>query len=185
MSIPKRLSIRFHAEATPGFDITQAVPVFHRWIREHAVDNELLLDVADYKHVVDGPGVLLIGHEADYGLEVVDGKLSLLYTRKRDVGQSLTGAFKTLFDQSIRAARKLETEPELDGLRVHTGSADVAILDRLHYENSDDGVNAIGASLEDVLADVYDDAAILRRIDNDPREPLTLRVGQGSPAHQN
>lgn len=180
MSIPKRLSIRFHAEAGPDFDITQAVPVFHRWIREHAVDNELLLDVADYKHVVDGPGIILIGHEADYGLEVVDGSLSLLYTRKREVGQSLTGAFQTLFDQSLRAARRLENEPELSGLRVDTGAADIAILDRLQFENSDEGVNAIGAALEDVVAGVYDDTASVQRLDNDPRQPLTVRVGRSA-----
>lgn len=176
MTIPKRISIKFQAEAAPGFDITDAVPVFHRWIREHAVENELLIDVADYKHVVDGPGILLVGHEADYGLEVNDGKLGLLYTRKREVGDSLTGAFQTLFAQSLSAARRLESEPELAGLRVHTDAADVAILDRLHFKNSDEGVNAIGPALEDVLAGVYTGGATARRLDNDPRQPLTVRV---------
>ena len=176
MTIPKRISIKFQAEAAPGFDITDAVPVFHRWIREHAVENELLIDVADYKHVVDGPGILLVGHEADCGLEVVDGKLGLLYTRKREVGDSLTGAFQTLFAQSLSAARRLESEPELAGLRVHTDAADVAILDRLHFENSDDGVNAIGPALEEVLAGVYSTGATAQRVDNDPRQPLTVRV---------
>ena len=176
MTIPKRLSIKFHAEAAPGFDISAVVPVFHRWIREHAVENELIIDVADYKHVVDGPGVLLIGHEADYGLELVDGRLGLLYTRKREVGESLTGAFQTLFSQSLSAARRLESEPELTGLRIHTDAADVAILDRLAFENSDEGVNAIGPALEEVLAGIYSGGATARRLDNDPRLPLTVRV---------
>lgn len=176
MTIPKRISIKFHAEAAPGFDIAQVVPVFHRWVREHAVENELLIDVADYKHVVDGPGILLVGHEADYGLELVDGKLGLLYTRKREVGDSLTGAFQTLFAQSQAAARRLESEPELAGLRIHTDAADVAVLDRLHFENSDEGVDAIGPALEEVLAGVYSGGATARRVENDPRQPLTVRV---------
>ncbi len=182
MTIPKRISIKFHAEAPPGFDITDAVPVFHRWIREHVIDNELLIDVADYKHVVDGPGVLLVGHEADYGLEVVDGRLGLLYTRKREVGDSLTGAFQTLFAQSLHAARRLEAEPELAGLRIHTDAADVAILDRLHFENSDEGVNAIGPALEEVLAAVYGGGATAQRLANDPRQPLTVRVSAAGKA---
>ena len=176
MTIPKRISIKFHAEAAPGFDITDAVPVFHRWIREHVVENELLIDVADYKHVVDGPGILLVGHEADYGLEVVDGQLELLYTRKREVGNSLAGAFQTLFAQSLSAAHRLESEPELADLRVHTDAADVAVLDRLAFENSDEGVNAIGPALEEVLAGVYAGGATVRRVENDPRQPLTVRV---------
>jgi len=176
MAIPKRISIKYHAEAAPGFDITQAVPVFHRWVREHTIDNELLIDVADYKHVVDGPGVLLVGHEADYGLEEVDGRLGLLYTRKRSVGESLTGAFQTLFRQSLDAARRLEAEPELAGLRIQTDAAEVSILDRLNFENSDEGVNAIGPALEDVLAEVYGVAVKAQRVANDPRQPLTVRV---------
>lgn len=176
MAIPKRISIKFQAEAAPGFDITDAVPVFHRWVREHLVANELLIDVADYKHVVDGPGVLLIGHEADYGLEVVDGELGFVYTRKRDVGESLAAAFQTLFVQSLNAARRLQSEPEVAGLRIHTDAADVAILDRLHFENSDEGVNAIGPALEEALAGVYAGGTTARRVDNDPRQPLTVRV---------
>ena len=183
MTIPKRISIKFHAEAAPGFDISAVVPVFQRWIREHMIDNELLLDVIDYKHVVDGPGILLVGYEADYGLEVVDGRLGLRYTRKRAVGGSLTGAFHILFAQSLHAARLLEAEPELAGLRVHTDTAEVAILDRLACENSDEGVNAIGSALEEVLVTVYDGGATARRLANDPRQPLTVRVnapGAGS-----
>jgi hypothetical protein len=185
MTIPKRISIKFYAEAAPGFDITQAVPVFHRWIREHVITNELLIDVADYKHVVDGPGVLLVGHEADYGLALVDSRLELLYTRKRNTGDSLVGAFHTLFAQSLHAAHLLESDPELVGLRIHTDKADIAILDRLHFANSDAGVSAIGHALESVLAAVYPDGATVQRLANDPRQPLTVQVsapGAGSSA---
>ena len=35
------------------------VPVFHRWIQTQAVRDQLLIDVADYEHVPEGPGVLL------------------------------------------------------------------------------------------------------------------------------
>ncbi len=185
MAIPKRISIKFYAGALPGFDITQAVPVFHRWVREHSIANELLIDVADYKHVVDGPGVLLVGHEADYGLALVDDRLELSYTRKRDVGDTLAGVFHTLFAQSLNAASLLESAPELAGLRVHTDKADIAILDRLHFANSDAGANAIGQVLKDVLAAVYSDGATLQRLANDPRQPLTVQVsapGAGSSA---
>jgi len=70
----------------------------------------------------------------------------------------------------------LEAEPELAGLHVHTQAAEVAILDRLHCENSDEGVNAIGPALEEVLAAVYDGGATARRLANDPRQPLTVQI---------
>ena len=49
-------------------DLAAAIPVFHRWIQEGACE-ELLIDVADYRHVPAGPGVVLIGHEANYSLD--------------------------------------------------------------------------------------------------------------------
>jgi len=176
MTIPKRISIKFYAEAQPGFDITQAVPVFHRWIREHLITNELLIDVADYKHVVDGPGVLLVGHEADYGLAVVAGRLELLYTRKREVGDSLAGVFHTLFAQSLAAARLLESDPELAGLRIRTDKAEVAFLDRLHFKNAEENADAVNPTLQQVATAVYPVEVFVQRIVNDPRQPLTVQI---------
>ncbi|HEV8246140.1 MAG TPA: hypothetical protein VGP93_10250, partial [Polyangiaceae bacterium] len=57
------------------------VPVFHRFIRDHVLD-ELLIDVADYAHVHHGPGVVLVGHAADYYMDQGEGRLGLLYSRK-------------------------------------------------------------------------------------------------------
>ena len=44
---------------------------------------KLLLDVADYKHVQEGPGIVLIGHEADYSLDLGGGRAGLVYDRNR------------------------------------------------------------------------------------------------------
>jgi len=44
-------------------DLGAVIPIFHQWIQDQIFD-ELLLDVANYSHVPEGPGVVLIGHEA-------------------------------------------------------------------------------------------------------------------------
>ena len=41
--------------------------------REHAFD-ELMIDVADYKHVKHGPGVVLVGDANDYYLDEGEGR---------------------------------------------------------------------------------------------------------------
>ena len=48
--------------------------VFHQWIRD-SVCPEMLIDVADYRHVPAGPGVMLIGHEANYSLDNRENRL--------------------------------------------------------------------------------------------------------------
>jgi hypothetical protein len=77
------------------------IPVFHRWIQTRALD-EVLIDVADYSHVHDGPGVLLICHEANYAIDVIDGRPGLVYARKREV----TGSWKERVRQKLGSPEK-------------------------------------------------------------------------------
>ena len=42
--------------------------VLNSWIQKQRLE-ELLIDVADYLHVHNGPGIMLTGHEADYSLD--------------------------------------------------------------------------------------------------------------------
>ena len=78
----EKLQIKFFAKPNPAFDVEAIVPVFHRFIREHAFD-ELMIDVADYKHVKNGPGIALIGDANDYFLDEGEGRAGLLFSRKR------------------------------------------------------------------------------------------------------
>jgi hypothetical protein len=62
-------------------DLSAAIPIFHRWIQS-GVLGEMLIDVADYRHVPKGPGVVLVGHDAFYSLDSAGGRLGLQYTRR-------------------------------------------------------------------------------------------------------
>ena len=44
--------------------------IFNEWISEST--EEVLIDVADYKHLDHGPTTILIGHDANYFLESVN-----------------------------------------------------------------------------------------------------------------
>src|SRR4051812_19978067 len=73
---------------TPSIEPHRVVEVMHRWIQGRRLD-EVLIDVADYSHVHDGPGVVLIGHEGNYSVDRLDGRLGLTFQRKRSVAGSL------------------------------------------------------------------------------------------------
>src|SRR3954465_15468889 len=105
--------VRVKVFARRPVSIDDAIPVFHRWIQDR-VCPEMLIDVADYRHVPNGPGVMLIGHEANYSLDNTKGRLGLLYSRKQGGGapqENLSQAF----DSAVTACRRLESEPEFDG----------------------------------------------------------------------
>lgn len=77
----QHVAVKLFVREPEQVHLEAVVPVFHSWIQGQIFD-ELLLDVADYSHVPDGPGVVLIGHEADYSLDNTDGRLGVRYNRK-------------------------------------------------------------------------------------------------------
>ena len=97
---PRRVSVKFFANPQPGsaLDLAPYIGLFHQFIQEKSVEG-LLIDVADYTHVPDGPGILLVGHDVDYGIDLAGGRAGLLTVRKRIEGSSF----------AITMAARLET----------------------------------------------------------------------------
>ena len=84
MSNIQQASVKLFLTDSSGLDLDSFIPVFHEWIREKRLPDHLLIDVADYRHVPNGPGVMIIAHEAHYGIDSGNGEPGFLYTRKRD-----------------------------------------------------------------------------------------------------
>ena len=180
MIAPHRLSVKFFFEEL-SIDVESFIPVFHRWIRENVVPNELLLDVADYKHIVDGPAILLVGHEADYVVDLTDAKPGLMYVRKRDAGSDLSDALGTTLSQALNGVKLTESDVELKGkLKLRTDAATIVLLDRLNYPNTANGDGAMATAAQTQLsvdlAPLFGDDATVTRVDNDAREPLTFEL---------
>src|SRR5688500_19897062 len=94
----QHLNVKFYLENLETVNLADYAAVFNTWIQQQRLD-ELLIDVADYLHVHNGPGIMLIGHEADYSLDNRAGRLGLLYNRKAQ----LDGTTQEKLTQSVRA----------------------------------------------------------------------------------
>lgn len=85
MTLPEKLLVSLRLRADTSFEFPRLLPkvvaTFHQWIASHAL-GEILIDVADYSHVPDGP-VVLIGNDHNYSLAPRDGELELACFRKR------------------------------------------------------------------------------------------------------
>ena len=71
-------------------DIESFVPLFHNWIQEDRIPNHIMVDVVDYKHIPDGPGIMIIAHEGYFSLDFEDNELGLLYMRKTQLGDNVS-----------------------------------------------------------------------------------------------
>jgi hypothetical protein len=128
--------------------LDSVIPVFHSWIQAQSSPGHLLIDVADYRHVHHGPGILLIGHEADYAIDNTDGRLGLRYNRK----SPLVGTNQEKLTQALRAAlvaaQSLQCDTRLNG-KLHFNGHDIEfyINDRLLAPNNDQTARALDPEL--------------------------------------
>jgi hypothetical protein len=177
---PHRIQLKIFAQ--PGFviDTHRSVRVFHRWIKERVLP-EQVVDVADYSHVQHGPRVALIGHGSDHYLDDGQGRPGLLYFRKRAAPpphERLADAFR----RCLSAARLLESDPGFDAPpKFGTGELLLRFVDRLQAPNTDAGYEPLREPVEHFLAELYRTPVEIVR-EGSQRELLSLRIqASGAP----
>lgn len=172
---PKRISVKLFARNPEVADISDFTAVLQRWIQQHTLDG-LLIDVVDYKHMHDGPGIILIGDEGDTAYDLRDGKPGVMYTLKRHEETALSGVLQNAFRIVLSAAIALETDAALNGLRFDYSTVKVEFLDRLNYPNRPETWTALEAAgeLHSFVAARYDEAAKIELAHDDPREVFAL-----------
>src|SRR5258707_8083295 len=173
--LPFRLQLKYFAADPSAIDLSVFTGLFQRWIQQKALD-DMLIDVADYRHVFEGPGIVLIGHESDYGLDVSRGRPGLLFTRKRQRDADLQAQLRISFRLALAACNLLESEPALKGkLKFNPNEVEIRFVHRLHFPNKPETFDLVQADLKAVLADVYGTVAIsLTPLSVDPRDVFTL-----------
>ncbi|GEM_PF-397201 len=172
-TVPKRIAVKFNLVNEPQIQPKDVVPIFQRWIQEHAVDG-LLIDVIDYKHVQDGPGIILIADEGDYAYDLGDGRVGLKYTRKRALPDTLTEAVSQSIALATRAAERLEDEAELGNLEFDLTSGQLYVIDRQHYPNTQASFDAIQADIQVVLNGWFGDSVQVDYVNQDQRQVLKI-----------
>lgn len=174
--------IKFFVENPDAVALGNVIPVYHRWIQKQAVEG-MLVDVADYGHLPQSPGVLLVAHEADYAMDSMEGPLGLLYGRKSGPEGRLSDRIAAGFKAALGACMKLENEPEFQGkVRFKAASPIFIANDRLHAPNTEETFQALRSDLSAALARVYPSAVELRRTSADPRDRLTIQITSSQPA---
>ena len=153
--LAQKLQVKIPLAPTATVTPRDLVPVFHRFIQTKRLP-EIAIDVADYAHVPDGPGVLLICHAANYALDSTGGRPGLLYSRKRDADGDFPARVAAAFRAALSCARELSGEPALAGkLAFATDALLFRIMDRLHAPNDAATFLAVKPALDTLGLKLY------------------------------
>jgi hypothetical protein len=147
-----KIAFKLFVEDPSQLKLEDFVPVYHRWIQRRALADHQLIDVADYKHVQEGPGTVLIAHEANIHADLGDGRLGLLYVRKQPLEGLFARWLRTVLGYTLGCASMLEDDESLRGrIRFRTDEAILRIYDRLHAPNTQETFDSVRPDLETLL----------------------------------
>ncbi len=181
-----KYEVKIFVDETSEVEPAEFIPVFHRWIQEQRLP-ELLIDVADYRHVHHGPGVVLVAHDAQYAMDAAEGKPGLLYSRRRETHpsramlQSPAERLRSVLHDALTACQQLEAEPAFQGrLRFRGNELVLWCNDRL-VPNTSETYATLAQQVQDCAGALYPQQTVqvIRVSDRTGRLGVVVRVDEG------
>jgi hypothetical protein len=164
----QRIGIKLFASNPSAVAVLQFVPIFHSWIQKQSVPNHLLIDVHDYSHIQNGPGILLVAHEGNFSMDSGSGRLGLMYVRKELVDGTLEQRLLTSLKAAVHACRLIEGETPL---RFKADEILLIANDRLAAPNELETVSSLLPSVRTVFKGFE-----ASPVSDDPKERFAIRL---------
>jgi hypothetical protein len=123
----QKLGIKFFMTNPNAVPVLDFIPVFQKWIQGQVILNHMLIDIHNYSHIHNGPGILLVAHEGNFSIDMADARTGLLYYRKQPGGDALR----------LPYMHALKMNRLLAGIRFRKDEVEVVANDRLLAPNDD------------------------------------------------
>jgi hypothetical protein len=177
----QHVNVKLLVQGLGGADLEPLIPVFHNWI-ENQNGDELLIDVADYRHVHGGPGIVLIGHEANYSVDNIGNRWGIRYNRKAILDGSNQGRLAQAARAVLTACQRLEAEPRLGGkLQLEGHEIELFINDRMLAPNTTETRTAAEPEFQQFFGKLFGRKEYSISYVSEPRALFTANVKAAQP----
>ena len=156
----QKFGIKLYFTTNGSLDSKDFIPVFHEWIQEKAVSEHILIDVADYSHIPDGPGVMLIAHEGHFSLDQENHQPGIMYMRKTEMDGTFNDRFNKILSTVIEAADRLRNNNINKDINFINNSFRFIANDRLYAENTIENQTLYKKKMKNVLNEIYPDSNV-------------------------
>lgn len=172
LSSPK-LGAKLYFLPGPRIEAQEFIPIFQRWVAEDVLQGEQMIDVVRYRHVKDGPWVMMVGLGSHYAIDGADGRPGLRYSRRRRASGSPGERLRSLLATSLAAARRLTDET---ALLFATDELELSIEDRLLAPNTKETFERVEDELRPFSLLLFEGAEIEPINATSPKNPFRVRV---------
>jgi hypothetical protein len=172
-----RVCVKLFSPEPPDLRDDLFLQIFHEWIRDRALD-VVFVDVADYTHVPDGPGVMLVTSDVTFALDRSDGRFGLLAQQRRAVNGDVADAISGALRDAWTVAERLESDERLVGkVSFDRQAVRVEVNDRLNAPNTDASFAELAPAVRDGMQRVYPGRSVaVARATTDSRDRLAMDV---------
>ncbi len=172
----QNFNVKIFLQTDAGVDFGQFNPTFQSWIQNKQTP-ELLIDVADYLHVPEGPGMVLVGLEADYSMDNTSGRWGLRYNRKAPQSGSAEQQLASAFGSALQACQRLEADPRWQGrLRFCLKEMECCLNDRALAPNTPETLAKARPLFESFFEKLLGAGSFSLDFESDPRERFGVTI---------
>ena len=151
----QKFGIKLFIKKDSTYSPKDFIPVFHNWIQNSSLPEHLLIDVVDYSHIYDGPGVLLTAHEGHISLDNENDISGLFYLRKTNLEGNFAKRFKSVLSISLFLADLFQKTEYFIPIEFSANSFRFIANDRLLAVNNDKNKLMLSDEVKSALANIY------------------------------
>lgn len=144
----QHIAFKIFVDGELSTDWEQFINIFHGWVAAQSMP-EMMIDVADYRHVPNGPGVVMVGSKADYYMDNTGGKPGLRYVCKVKKDGSTEEQVQQAFAHASAACARLESE--ISCLKFSRTDFELTVNDRAVAPNTAETRSSLEKELPAIL----------------------------------
>ncbi len=131
----QKITFKLFTDAPAAISLDPFLAIFARWRQDESSPADWI-DLADYAHVANGPGVALMGRQGNLSLDLAEPGPGIMWNNKKDLGGAIEDRIGETLRRGITLAHRLSTEPEYPAsFSPRVGFWELSFNDRLELPN--------------------------------------------------
>ena len=177
----QKIEIKFFAVERQPVPLTAFIDLFHGWIQ---ASDGVYHDVADYSHMHQGPGIVLVAQDANVSVDETGGRRGFLFSQKAWLEGTNQERLARVFQSALENCRRLQAEPALQRrLEFRFDEFEITLNDRLLAPNSDESFQAFKSEVEPFVGRLFGGAPVSLQQESDARRRVRLRFQAMAPVN--
>lgn len=164
----QRINVKLMTAEVNDLDIDPFIGVFGRW-RHDKTHHSRWIDLADYAHIPRGQGVVLVGKQGNFSIDLTDPGPGMLYCGKNDFEGPVATRVLEAMKRCLSLSLSLILEPEYpQKLLLRPGYWIVTVNDRLNFPNTAETEDKLGVSIRRAFENLFGSDNYLATREPDP-----------------